>query len=88
MLKFNYSDLGLNVERIEGTVEEIVSRRMLLAMRVGETLCAEPGGASFLVAIDHLWFDDLLKTIGQTGCRDTISSTVPSMRSTFNPKSL
>ena len=70
MLKFNYSDYGLNVERIEGTVEEIVSRRMLLAMRVGETLCAEPGGASFLVAIDHLCFDDLLKAIDQTGCRE------------------
>ena len=70
MLKFNYSDLGLNVERIERTVEEIVSQRMLLAMRVGETLCSEPGRASFLVAIDHLWFDDLLKTIDQTGCRD------------------
>ena len=70
MLKFNYSDLGLNVERIEGTVEEIVSQRMLLAMRVQETLCAEPGGASFLVAIDHLWFDDLLKAIDQAGCSD------------------
>ncbi len=70
MLKLNYSDLGLNVERIEGTIESIVSMRVLLAIRVGDTLCAEPGAASFLVAIDHPLFDNLLTAIEQTGCDD------------------
>jgi energy-converting hydrogenase Eha subunit B len=70
MLKLNYSDLGLNVERIEGTIESIVSMRVLLAIRVGDTLCAEPGTASFLVAIDHPWFDKLLTAIEQANCAD------------------
>lgn len=70
MLKLNYSDLGLNVERIEGTIESIVFTRVLLAMRVGDTLCAEPGAASFLVAIDHPLFDQLLTAIEQTNCED------------------
>jgi hypothetical protein len=70
MLKLNYSDLGLNVERIEGTIDSIVSTRVLLAIRVGDTLCAEPGVASFLVAIDHPLFDNLLTAIGQADSSD------------------
>lgn len=49
MLKFTYTETGLYVERLDHSVEDLISRRILLAMRLGQSLIVEPGTATFLV---------------------------------------
>lgn len=52
MLKLNYTDVGLYMERTMANPELLVAQRVLLAMRLGQTLHVEPGRASFLLPAD------------------------------------
>jgi hypothetical protein len=52
MLKLNYTDAGLYMERIMTNPELLIAQRVLLAMRLGQTLHVEPGRASFLLPAD------------------------------------
>ncbi len=52
MLKLTYTEVGLHLERIVGSVEQVVARRSILAVRVGQSICVQPGSASFLIPID------------------------------------
>jgi hypothetical protein len=52
MLKLNYTDVGLYMERTMTNSELLISQRVLLAMRLGQTLHVEPGLASFLLPAD------------------------------------
>lgn len=52
MLKFTYTDSGFNLERLAYSVEELVSRRVILAMRVGKSVLVEPSTAAFLLPAD------------------------------------
>ncbi len=52
MLKLNYTDFGLFMERTMTNPELLIAQRVLLAMRLGQTLHVEPGRASFLLPAD------------------------------------
>ncbi len=49
MLKFIYSEFGLCLEQIAGeSLDQWVTQRSILALRMGESICLHPGRASFL----------------------------------------
>jgi hypothetical protein len=49
MLKLIYSKFGLCLEQIVGeSLEQWVTQRSILALRMGESICLHPGKASFL----------------------------------------
>jgi len=52
MLKLNYTDVGLYMERTMINPELLITQRVLLAMRLGQTLHVEPSHASFLQPVD------------------------------------
>jgi hypothetical protein len=52
MLKLTYTDVGLYMERIAASLETLVSQRVVLALRAGQSLHVEPGKASFLLPAD------------------------------------
>lgn len=52
MLKLNYTDVGLYMERTMTNPELLIAQRVLLAMRLGQTLHVEPGRASFVLPVD------------------------------------
>jgi hypothetical protein len=53
MLKFTYTETGICLERLEQTLlEELITQRVMLALRVRSTLIVEPGTASFLLPSD------------------------------------
>jgi hypothetical protein len=52
MLKLNYTDVGLYMERTMTNPELLIAQRVLLAMRLGRSLYVEPGRASFLLPVD------------------------------------
>ncbi|MBD2072566.1 hypothetical protein H6F86_01275 [Phormidium sp. FACHB-592] len=52
MLKLNYTDIGLFMERTMTNPERLIAQRVLIAMRLGQTLYVEPGHASFLLPAD------------------------------------
>ena len=49
MLKLNYNDMGLFMERVNLSLEELMAQRALLAVQSGQPLHIEPGTASFLL---------------------------------------
>jgi hypothetical protein len=49
MLKLNYTDVGLYMERTKTNPELLIAQRVLLAMRLERSLHIEPGRASFLL---------------------------------------
>jgi hypothetical protein len=49
MLKLNYTDVGLYMERTMTNPELLIAQRVLLAMRLGQMLHIEPSRASFLL---------------------------------------
>jgi hypothetical protein len=50
MLKLNYTDVGLYMERTLITPELLIAQRVVLALRLGQPLQIEPGYASFLLS--------------------------------------
>jgi hypothetical protein len=52
MLKLNYTELGLYMERTLTAPEMLIAQRVILAMRLGQALHVEPGCASFLLPVD------------------------------------
>ena len=50
MLKLNYTDCGLFLERVEASLDAIATQRVMLAVYAGEPLHIEPGRAAFLVS--------------------------------------
>ena len=59
MLKLNYNDCGLLLERVSASLDAIATQRVMLAVYAGETLHMEPGRAAFLVAVDTIGFIQL-----------------------------
>ncbi|HLO51925.1 MAG TPA: hypothetical protein VK211_26180 [Kamptonema sp.] len=49
MLKLTYTETGFNLERLAQSPEQLVALRVMLAMRVGQTVCIEPSTAAFLL---------------------------------------
>lgn len=52
MLKLNYTEVGLYMERTMTSLELLIAQRVVLAMRLGHSLHIEPGRASFLLPVD------------------------------------
>ena len=52
MLKITYTETGFNLEHLADSLEQLVMRRVILAMRVGESVLVEPSTASFLLRVD------------------------------------
>jgi hypothetical protein len=52
MLKLTYTDAGLHMERVVVALETLVTQRVILALRLGQTLHIEPSRASFLLPGD------------------------------------
>jgi hypothetical protein len=52
MLKLTYTEVGLHLDRMTGSVEKVVARRSVLAVRIGQSIFVQPGSASFLIPID------------------------------------
>lgn len=49
MLKLTYTDMDLRLERLVDSLEEVVTRRVILALRAGQPLHIEPSCAAFLL---------------------------------------
>lgn len=49
MLKLTYTETGFNLERLAQSPEQLVALRVVLAMRVGQSICVEPSNAAFLL---------------------------------------
>ena len=52
MLKLNYTEIGLYVERVMTSPEMMIAQRVILAMQLSQPLHVEPGRASFLLPSD------------------------------------
>ncbi|MBE9037834.1 alr0857 family protein [aff. Roholtiella sp. LEGE 12411] len=52
MLKLTYTDRSFYLECLTLSLEEWVTQRVILALRVGQYLCVEPSTASFLLPVD------------------------------------
>lgn len=52
MLKLTYTDMGLHLERLAQSPEELVARRAILALRMNQSLHLEPSRAAFLLPAD------------------------------------
>lgn len=51
MLKLNYTDLGLYMEEVVISLEQLLTQRVILALRLSQNLHVEPGHASFLLPV-------------------------------------
>ncbi|MBH8550800.1 hypothetical protein I8751_00010 [Nostocaceae cyanobacterium CENA357] len=52
MLKLTYTEGSFYLEYLTQSLEEWVAQRVILALRVGQSLCVEPSTASFLLPVD------------------------------------
>jgi hypothetical protein len=52
MLKLTYTESSFYLECLNISLEEWVAQRVVLALRVGQSLCVEPTTASFLLPVD------------------------------------
>lgn len=64
MLKLTYTETSFDLERLTQSLEDWVTGRVVLAMRVGHCVCVEKSTAAFLLPID-LPGVDLLRTEAQ-----------------------
>jgi hypothetical protein len=72
MLKFTYGEVGICLEHLPQSVEQLVARRAILAVRTQARLLVEPCSASFLLAanLDQL---SILKTLVQADATGAIA---------------
>ncbi|MEM9926593.1 MAG: alr0857 family protein, partial [Cyanobacteria bacterium P01_D01_bin.50] len=52
MLKLTYTENSFYLELLTQSVEEWIQARVILTLRVGQSLCVEPSTASFLLPVD------------------------------------
>jgi hypothetical protein len=72
MLKLNYTEDGLYMERLMASPERAVAQRVVLAMRLGQSLQVEPGHASFLLPADVPELEQLELSLRQE-CRGRVN---------------
>jgi len=49
MLKLTYTESGLNIEWLTGSIDELITNRVILAMRTGQSIHVEAGRAAVLL---------------------------------------
>jgi hypothetical protein len=54
MLKLTYTEVGLDLEKITGSIEKLITRRTIVAVRIGQSILVQPGSASFLIPTNAL----------------------------------
>lgn len=72
MLKITYTENGLHLERIGVSLETWLSNRVLVCLRAGTSIYAEPGTASLLLPLDLPYFRDSKLSQEQEGSLVTI----------------
>jgi hypothetical protein len=72
MLKLTYTENSFDLECLTLSLEEWVAQRVILALRVGQSLCIEPSTASFLLPVD-LPGVEVLKAEVKRGDREIIA---------------
>ncbi len=72
MLKLTYTETGFNLERLAQSPEQLVALRVVLAMRVGQSISVEPSTAAFLLPA-NLPALSLLESEARTEGSDTIA---------------
>ena len=65
MLKLSYTDTDLHIEKLSTSVEKWIGQRVLLAVRVGNTVSVEPLNAAFGLSTDASAWKDLEHLIFQ-----------------------
>jgi hypothetical protein len=65
MLKLIYTETDLHIEKLSASLEEWVSQRVLLALRVGNKISVEPTGASFGLSTSLAGWPELEHLIGR-----------------------
>jgi hypothetical protein len=65
MLKLIYTETDLHIEKLATSVEEWISQRVLLALRVGSRIVVEPTSASFGLATGLAGWSELEHLIGR-----------------------
>lgn len=51
MLKLTYTEMNLRLERLADSLEEVVTQRVVLAIRTGQPFHIEPSCAAFLLPV-------------------------------------
>lgn len=59
MLKITYTENGLYLERLNTSLETWLSRRILVSLRAGTSIYAEPSTASLLLPVGLPYFKDV-----------------------------
>ncbi|MEP0873105.1 hypothetical protein NDA01_25280 [Trichocoleus desertorum AS-A10] len=72
MLKLNYTEGGLYMERVMTSPEVAIAQRVVLAMRLEQCLQVEPGHASFLLPADVPELEQLELSLRQE-CRARVT---------------
>ncbi len=52
MLKLTYTENSFYLELLTQSIEEWIQARVILTLRVGQSLCIEPSSATFLLPVD------------------------------------
>ena len=80
MLKLIYTETDLQMEKLATSIEEWISQRVLLALRVGNRISVEPTGASFGLStglagwpeLEHLIGREASETVSLSVCDDEL----------------
>jgi hypothetical protein len=72
MLKLTYTETGFYLELVPTSIEDWVQSRVVLAVRVSQSLCVEPSRASFLLPA-NLPGIDILKKSATCGDREIMT---------------
>ncbi|ELR96293.1 alr0857 family protein [Gloeocapsa sp. PCC 73106] len=65
MLKFTYTENGVNLEWLTESLDEWVTTRVILALRAGIPMCLQPSTASFLLPNDWEILEELATIVAQ-----------------------
>ena len=52
MLKLTYTENSFYLELLSESIEEWIQARVILTLRIGQSLCVEPSTATFLLPVD------------------------------------
>lgn len=72
MLKLNYTEVGLYMERTMTAPEMLIAQRVVLALRLGQPLHVKPGCASFLLPANIPELEQLEMAL-QRECSSTVT---------------
>ncbi|MGB3651475.1 MAG: alr0857 family protein [Rivularia sp. (in: cyanobacteria)] len=72
MLKLTYTENSFYLELLTQSVEEWIQARVILTLRVGQSLCVEPSTATFLLPVDLPGLGQLHAQVEQDSNREVI----------------